>query len=225
MLMILQTKELFGLAIYAWLLLGHAIAGLGNPQPRDYSVIFERNPFGLRPPPPPRTNTTAVAPKPEIFLTGITSFGNERAYFMSSPVARGNPEYFSLSIGEGKDRIEVLDIDPAAKTVRVRMDGIETVMTFEANGVKAPPVVRATTGKGASPPLRPSVVGTTKPGSRVRTIPTRQVRTVPPPKTSSYSSQAASRPFAAEQDALLMELQRTANPHMTFPPTPMPRFQ
>jgi hypothetical protein len=105
---------------------------------RDYSVIIARNPFGLRAPrPPKKVPTTAVQPRNTILLTGITSFGPPRAYFMSKPSLGYAPEYYDLRVGEAKDGFEVLKIDPVTKSVRVRNAGIETVMTFQANGVEA----------------------------------------------------------------------------------------
>lgn len=55
--------------------LAGASNGVLNLEKRDYRVIAERNPFGLRPPPAPRTNVVAAHPKDAIFLTRITSIG------------------------------------------------------------------------------------------------------------------------------------------------------
>jgi hypothetical protein len=38
--------------------------------------------------------------------------------------------YYSLATGEKKGRLQVLNIDLAAKTVRIRQSGMETVMSF-----------------------------------------------------------------------------------------------
>src|ERR1041385_1422330 len=120
--------------------------GLGD---RDYRVIVERNPFSLKPPPPPPTTAPPpAAPKDEILLTGITSIGDLYAYFMSKPPQNKPPEFYRLGIGDKKDGFEVLEIDPAAKSVRVRNAGVETVMTFASHGVK-PPATPATPVPGA----------------------------------------------------------------------------
>ena len=191
---------------------------------RDYSVIFERNPFGLRPPPPPKTSPGPVkVASDEVFLTGITAIREERAYFMSKPRPGQAPEYYSLTVGEARNSLEVLGIDPEAKTVRVRRDGLEMVMSFQANGVKPPPV-----SKPLSPghtPGRVQLPGTLRSaplGAPARTIPARTVRTTSKPNLSAVSNQAAPRRFAAEQDIVIMELQKIANPHIQYPPTPMP---
>jgi hypothetical protein len=106
---------------------------------RNYRVIVERNPFGLKPPPPPPTNApVAAAPKDEILLTGMTSLGGLRAYFQSKAPQGKQPEFYSLGVDEKKDGLEVLAIDLANKSVRVRNGGAESLMTFASNGVKPP---------------------------------------------------------------------------------------
>ena len=102
-------------------------------------MIIDRNPFGLRPPPPVPPQAKAPAPpRDEILLTGITSIGKRRAYFMSLAGPGHTPHYFSMAVGERNGDLEVLSIDPGAKVVRVRNAGVEIGMTFAANGVKPP---------------------------------------------------------------------------------------
>jgi hypothetical protein len=186
-------------------------------------------------------------------LTGITSIGDVYAYFESKPSAQSKdkqPEMYKLGVGDKKDGFEVLEIDPAAKSVRVRNAGVETVMTFASHGVK-PPAAPATPAPGApgafgaahpgaaplpgataaANPATPGAVGaasattTASNTGRIRTIPSRTVRTpqggmmpggetAPPP--------APPNPNAPLQDALMMELQKRSNPNIPFPPTPMP---
>ncbi len=172
------------LTISCSLMLSHAAHFVSSgssehvPKTRDYSVIYERNPFGLRPLPPPKTNFVAKPPQDQILLTGITSIGRERAYFMSKPSPGRLPHYYCLGVGEGKDTLEVLDIDLVAKTVRVRHAGEELVMNFWANGVKPVPTIGPgslkTNARSAS---LPGSLGTTTSNSRLRMIPTRTVRT------------------------------------------------
>ena len=57
----------------------------------------------------------------------------------------------------------------------------------------------------------------------MRTIPSRNVRTPTVNVNAGFEpNQGAARPDpnAAVQDVLLMELQKRANPNVTFPPTP-----
>jgi hypothetical protein len=129
----------------------------GSAVDRNYRVIVERNPFGLKPPPPPPTNAPVAAPaKDEVLLTGITSIGSLRAYFMTKAPQAKQPEYFCLGVKDIGHGVEVVDIDPAGKSVRVRNSGVESVMTFAANGVK-PPATPATGAPG--PPGSPPAPG------------------------------------------------------------------
>jgi hypothetical protein len=211
---------------------------------RNYRVIVDRNPFGLKPPPPPPTNAVPqnVAPKDEILLTGITSIGGLRAYFMTKAPAGKNPEYYSLGVDEKGGGLEVLDIDAGLKSVRVRNAGVESVMSFAANGVKAPatgagpgpglPGAPAAPGAmmpnaggvgvapGAAPGMTTAGANPSTPNRPVRQIPSRTPRTTTVGPTEPAG--AAANPFPAETDVLMMQLQRQANPNIEFPPIPMP---
>lgn len=227
---------------------------------RNYRVIIDRNPFGLKPPAPPPTNAPVVIPpKDEILLTGITSIGGLRAYFMSKPPQGKNPDYYSLGVDERKDGLEVLAIDTSKKSVRVRNAGVEAVMTFAANGVKPPPsAVVQTGGNAAAPGANPQIKGVpnmpgaqtvpggnaavgsapalTPPGvsvtptrsgsGRVRTVPSRNVRTPAPAMNQGVGMNQEEirppNPDAGVEDILLLELQKRVNPDVAFPPTPMP---
>ncbi|MFO1497180.1 MAG: hypothetical protein U1G07_02070 [Verrucomicrobiota bacterium] len=201
-------------------------AGTSPLEERHYRVIIDRNPFGLRPPPPLPTNAIPAAPPlQDIFLTGITSFGEERAYFMTKPHPGQSAEYYSLPEGEETNGLEVVDIDLETRSVRVRRGGTESVMTFEANGVKPPVVANGATtapGKpvpgtraGSSNPYRAAVEA---PGSR--SIPIRKLRTSSPPAVRPHVN--PDRRSSPEEEVLQMELRRLANPHLNLPPTPLP---
>ncbi len=210
---------LFGCLLLAFSACGSA--GGTDLEKRDYSVIAERNPFGLRSPPPPQKKVIVALPKDEIFLTGITSIGEKQAYFMSKPRTSHAPQYFRLAVGESENGIEVLDIDPVAKAVRIQRDGIELTMTFPANGVRPPSVAGAVAAPVISP-ASPSggTPGGTPQNTRLRTIPRRNARTASVSPLPANLSQLAVRPYASEQDIIMMELQKIANPHIQFPPTP-----
>lgn len=224
-------KTLLALLMGVWMLPKLALAVPGGALKRDYSVIFERNPFGLRPPPPPKTNSVPL-PKPddEILLTGITSIGKERAYFMSVPPKGQTPQFFDLREGESRNHLEVVAIDPDSKSVRVRRKGVENVMTFQTDGVKPPalaakPATRQGSARslpGSAPRSNTrSLINTPSRTPTVRSIPTRNLR-VTPRASANLTRQAKVEPFSPEQEVLMMELQRAANPHITFPPTPIP---
>ena len=248
----IRTEHRVLLAVGSVLLLAGTLYGVTNNEPaavdRNYRVIVDRNPFGLKPVPPTPTNTVAATqPKDEILLTGVTSIGTPRAYFMTKAPAAKQPEFYSLGVDEKKNGLEVLEIDPDGKSVRVRNAGLETVMTFASNGVKPPATPAAGTpgapgtpqvpGAMVAPGMAPPGMNVTPPPmntagaagtGRIRTIPSRNLRTPTAnfgPGGNAMASPAAPvrDPNAPIQDAIMMELQKRANPNITFPPTPLPR--
>lgn len=123
----------------------------------NYQSIIERNPFGLKPIPTPAPVTNAlpeVKPKMEIFLTGITSVGHPRlprqAYFYTREQGKKDVTYYSFSEGGGRDGIEVLEIDPEKRKVKIKMDNTETLLSFETHGVP----VTAVAGKPMVPGMQ-----------------------------------------------------------------------
>ena len=110
----------------------------GNP----YAGIVDRNVFALKPPPPP-----PVAPDPnvtspqKIILTGIVkAFGKKRVFFKTPPTGKpGEKEAsFMLSESERAGEIEVLEINEALGTIRVRNHGLEQALSLEKDGMKPP---------------------------------------------------------------------------------------
>jgi len=136
----------------------HAIPA-GADLKQNYQSIIERNPFGLKPPPPPATNVVQVKDKPkvEIFLTGMTAIDFPRlpkqAYFYTREQGKKDPTYYTLNEGDGRDGIQVLDIDAQRRKVRIMMENKETLLSFETHGVQA-----------AAPVARPGAVGLPQPG-------------------------------------------------------------
>ena len=108
----------------------------------NYQSIIERNPFGLKPPPPPPTNNIAP-PEPkakvEVFLTGITSIGYpkfpKQAFFYTREQGKKDLTYYALTEGNIKDGIEILNIDPEKRKVKIKMENAETLLSFETHGV------------------------------------------------------------------------------------------
>jgi hypothetical protein len=145
-----------------------------------YQTIVDRNPFGLKPQPPPvAAPTEKPKPKGELKLTGITSFGQLKAYFMTSEAGGKNTEYFVLGIDEKRNGLEILGINNNEKSVRVREDGVESVFTFAANGVQPP----------AAPPPAP---GQQPPGAGgFPGLPTHPGSNTPPHNTAAYNAPAA----------------------------------
>jgi hypothetical protein len=121
--------------------------GVSNPsensaEPKEpYSAIWMRNVFDLRPPPPP-ADTNIVkdnTPPPNVKLTGITTiFGRKQAFFLvQPPQTPGKPafkeESYELAEGERRGPLEVVEINPKARNVKIKNDGIESTITFETN--------------------------------------------------------------------------------------------
>lgn len=202
-------RILFGLFISGVVVVstnrGWAQGTLEESPERAYLTIVDRNPFGLRPPPAPPPPEEKVEPPVEtdIKLTGISSFGVKRAYFMITAIKDKSTEYYMLGEDEKMDELEVLEINDLSRSVRIRKAGVETLMTFASHGIAAP-----SGGAKASPkvpgvkrvgvPVRPGARVTT-PNARartgntttprgIRTIPSRTVRTQPNSANSSIAA-------------------------------------
>jgi hypothetical protein len=148
-----------------------------------YGAIVARNPFALKPPPPPGPDPASLKPPaPKIVLNGIaTVFGVKRAIMkMTPPAAKGEQakeQSFLLAEGEREGELEVMKIDDAPPgSVLVNNYGTVTNLTFEANGPKggsspgAPsPTYGGIPAPGAPPAFNPA-------GGGLRTIPTRALR-------------------------------------------------
>ena len=195
-----------------------------------YKTIVDRNPFGLKDPPPVVVQAPVVeppAPPPvEILLTGIaTIVPPKRAFLMAKDPNKKDP-YYSLSEGQGKDGIEVLQIDEKAKTVKIRQAGKETVLTFAANGRKsdatAPgpiPGQPGVPGQGLPPGFQanfappPSIAPGAAPGGNfgynpsnpgggnipARTIPSRSIRGQNQGVQMNFNSGAGAAPVPQEK--------------------------
>jgi hypothetical protein len=110
--------------------------------PDRYHVIMERNSFGLQPPVPSSSQST-VAPKEDLFLTGVSGFASNRcAFFMVTGL--GAPSCFALQEGEQNEWLKVRAINFENATVkallkkpmiRARGVGAEIVFSFQAHGV------------------------------------------------------------------------------------------
>lgn len=106
-----------------------------------YNAIVERNIFDLHDPPPPPAPKPTNEPPPNIHLTGITTIlGKKQAYFMlqSRPLP-GKPaapdRYMTLVEGERREMLEVLEINPKMKTVKISNEGTVSTITFETNKI------------------------------------------------------------------------------------------
>ena len=107
-----------------------------------YSVITNRNAFGIKPPAPP-AEPVPVAPvvaPPNLFLTGISHLhGLKRAYLVVNRPNGKTPDYLSVDEGYDVDGLKVLGIDHKKQTVRVMNSGTELTLNFKDNGIKGAP--------------------------------------------------------------------------------------
>lgn len=123
------------------------LATLAQARNNPYQAIVERNPFNLRPVPPPvvETNQTATAPPVKVVLTGITSmFGpnSERAFLEMTEQEPGKagatPKRAMLGEGDREGDIEVLSINIEQNIVKIRNGGVESELTFEVSKPGSP---------------------------------------------------------------------------------------
>jgi len=112
--------------------------GLGR-----YSVIAQRNTFGLAAPPVHQSAVPKSPELPQINLSGFASVGIEARAFLvihprDSEAPHGSrnrsPEYLSLAKGEKAGAVELLRIDEAEELVEILYAGIPVTLTMKANG-------------------------------------------------------------------------------------------
>jgi len=244
--------------IYAYALLGLSLCQAARalvPEPDHYRAIPDRNLFGLRPPqlatnePPPPQLT-------KILLTGITTILGDKRALMKTLMPAGKPgeqakeQSLILSEGQREGEIEVLAIDEHAGSVKVDNSGTIMTLTFDKDGAKLPSAPPSPSGLAGLPaptngqPLRGMVQpnpawGPAHGNSRIRTFPTRNLRTSPPqeigpsPETAGQApgsptgapsgqapAQSLPQDLTPEEQAIIQEFQRQANEQNTFPPVP-----
>lgn len=155
-----MDKSLILLAGGVWLC-AEVQGALTEAGSNPYQKIVDRNMFGLRDPPPPPVQTAPPPPvtPSNVKITGISNtYKVKKAHFMVSLPGK-TPEYCSLSEGEGKDSLEVLEIDTKAGSVKVRTAGVEKVMTFETDGLKNPMAAMPPPGAPGVPGMVPGMPG------------------------------------------------------------------
>jgi hypothetical protein len=132
-----------------------------------YGPIVERNAFGLKPPPPPQTETPTepAKPPPNVKLTGISNLFQKRALLEiteqqpgakpgQAPTPGGNVNRPILGESEGAFGVEVLAIDLERNIVKIRNAGTESELTFEV----PKPSGGAVAGAPGQAPGQPPVV-------------------------------------------------------------------
>lgn len=148
-----------------------------------YHGIVERNVFDVHAaqPAPPRDSMLDLPPPPTIKLQGITDIlGRKQVLFKVQlpvkPPAQPKEESFILTVGERQGEIEVIEINPKAGTVKMKIYGVITNLSLEMNSdklVNTAPVAPAAAAPGANPMLAPGTIApppTLPPGRFPRTL-------------------------------------------------------
>src|SRR3954469_21768014 len=113
--------------------------GWSDAKPNPYLSIVDRNPFGLKDPPPPPdpTPVAPIVPPAKVILTGITSiFGasSKRALLEITEQEPGKPASVRKPIlreGERDGSVEMVSIDLEKNIVHIRNGGQEFDLKFE----------------------------------------------------------------------------------------------
>lgn len=164
---------------------------------QPYSAIWVRNVFDLKPTPPPPANTPPPAPPANVHLMGITTlFGTKKAILSVQPGnVPGKPpaqkeDSYSMTEGERHGGLEVLEIDPKNRTVKIKNDELVSTITFETNKPSAaPPPAMA---GGVAPPVFGRPAGVPMPLGTSTPLPPRTVRSSP-----DYTQGASTQPTYA----------------------------
>lgn len=123
------------------------LAAQAEAQANPYQAIVDRNPFGLRPPPPPApvAPPTKAEPPPNLSFTGITGDGKGKKAWIMANIAGKQPPltYYSLGEKEKQDDIEVLEINTKAEEVKILLRGEPATLTFKDNANKTKAVMQA----------------------------------------------------------------------------------
>jgi hypothetical protein len=147
-LMRARTSAVLGALAFSAALQGVSADTRQNP----YGPIVERNAFGLKPPPPPPQDgpKDEQKPPPNVKLTGISNLFQKRAFLeiteqaAAAPTTRqgqgqpsGQPPGGTvhrpiLVENEAAFGVEVLAIDVERNLVKIRNNGAESELTFEA---------------------------------------------------------------------------------------------
>lgn len=106
-----------------------------DTRPNPYSEIAERNPFGLRPPPPAQPDQSAVVENRMVAVevTGITSMLRTKKAFLEIVPAPGKTVIKPmLSEGERLESVEVISIDMDKSVVTINNGGIITNISLRS---------------------------------------------------------------------------------------------
>jgi hypothetical protein len=133
--------------------------GRAEAKTNPYASIIDRNPFGLKEPPPPAKELppAPIVPPAKVVLTGITSLSTAKKCFLEiteqEPGKPGTVNRPILMEGERAGSVEVVLIDLEKNIVHIRNGGQEIDLKFDDP---------SKTGTAAAP--RPVIPGIANPG-------------------------------------------------------------
>ncbi len=124
-----MKRELARLATI-WMLAAVCSSAWADAKLNPFGNIAERNPFGLRPPPPPVEPPAPIVPPPSratVEVTGITSILSNNLALLEIIPGPGKPMIRSI-LGEGErvESIEVVEIHLESNEVVLRNGGMVT---------------------------------------------------------------------------------------------------
>jgi hypothetical protein len=134
---------------------------LADTKENPYAAIVDRNPFGLKPiPPPPDPSTNApppvAAPPATVELTGITSILSQEKALLEIVPGPGKPMIKPppMSVGERVESVELVAIHMDKNEVTIKNGSLVTNLTFKVSKPTAGnPALAA--GAGLPPGLTP----------------------------------------------------------------------
>jgi hypothetical protein len=229
--------------------LGVLLVGVNTeaiPVDHPYQDIPVRNVFKLNPLTAPPTNTLPQVTPTKIVPTGLTDcVGRTVALFkLQFPSTPGQPakeESFILAEGQRAGDIEVIKIDKQAGAITFNNNGTIIRLTLEKDGAKIPNTpatpVAGVPVPGANAPAPMPLPGAVpvppalSSNTAMKSIPTRHqpALTNPTPPTLAVPQPTQQqKPLTAEEQIILMELEREATKGQVqngklppLPPTPI----
>ena len=150
----MRTGKTLALALSSLTFSSGVLALTSDSPSGPYHGIVERNIFDIHAaPPPPKVDPEANRPPPpNVRLQGIVDIlGRKQVLFKvqlpPKPPAPAKEESFILTVGERQGEIEVLNINPKAGTVQMKVYGVVTNLSLELNSdklINVAPVVAPT---------------------------------------------------------------------------------
>jgi len=121
-----------------------AVNGFADAKINPYETIVDRNPFGLKPPPPPvdpSLTAAPAAPPATVELTGITSFlsSKKRALLEITPGPGKPVQRPILAEGERVETVEVVSINVEKNEVTIKNGNIITNLSLKVTKVATAP--------------------------------------------------------------------------------------